>query len=77
VNDLVNVIGGHARLRFAGCDIEHFTCQSADLTHTILLFLREDLDLIPSSEHLAKHQHLVCHIQYTVSTHLLALGHTM
>jgi hypothetical protein len=77
VDNLVNVVGGNARLGFASCDIENLACQSADLAHTLLLLLCENLDPVPSNEDLIRHQHPVCHLAHEVSTNLLALGDTV
>jgi hypothetical protein len=77
VDDLVDVVGGNARLGFTSCDIENLACQSADLAHALLFLLCENLDPIPSDEDLVEHQHPLCHLSHLVSTNLLALGDTV
>ena len=77
VNDLVDVVGGHARLSLTGCNIKNLACQSADLAHALLLFLCENLDLVPSSKHLLTYQHPICNLPDMTSTHLLALRDTV
>ena len=77
MNDLVDVVGGHARLSLTGRNIKNLACQSADLAHAFLLFLCENLDLVPSGEHLFMYQHPVCDLTDMTSTHLLALRDTV
>jgi len=52
VDDLVDVVGSNTRLSFTGCDIENLASQSADLAHAFLLLPCENLDPVPSNEHL-------------------------
>lgn len=56
VDDFVDVVGSNTRLSFTGCDIEHLASQSADLAHTFLLLLCENLNPVPSNENLVEHQ---------------------
>lgn len=53
MNNLVDVIGGDTGLGLAGGNIQHLTCKPADLAHTILLLLCEDLDPVPASKDLS------------------------
>ena len=72
MHDLVDVVGGDTRFGGASSDIQDFTREPADLAHTILFFLCEDLDPVPSDEYLGGvsfQSASVC----THSTHLLAL----
>ena len=52
MHDLVDVVGGDTRFGGASSDIQEFTREPADLAHTILLLLCEDLDPVPSDEYL-------------------------
>ena len=74
MNDLVDVIGSDTGLGLAGGNIQHLTRKPADLAHTILLLLCEDLDPVPASEDLSCSQLLIPHqVVRCKSTHLLAL----
>lgn len=44
VDDLIDVIRGHARLQLAGCNIQNLASQAADSPHALLLFFIQDLD---------------------------------
>lgn len=52
VNNLVNVIGRHTRLRRSCGDIQNLTRQSAHFAHARLLLLIENSDLVPVHKHL-------------------------
>ena len=52
MHDLVDVVGGDTRFGGASSDIQDFTREPADLAHTVLFFLCEDLDPVPSDEYL-------------------------
>jgi hypothetical protein len=46
VNNLINLVGGHAGLQRTSCNIQDLTSQTANDTHTLLLLLVQDLDLM-------------------------------
>ncbi len=46
VNNLINVVGGHARLQRTSGNIQDLTGETADYTHTLLLLLVQNLDLM-------------------------------
>lgn len=46
VNNLINVVGGHAGLQGTSRNIQNLTSQTADNTHTLLLLLVQDLNLM-------------------------------
>jgi hypothetical protein len=52
MHDFVDVIGCHARPNFSRSNIENFSSKPADLSHTGLLFLVENFDLITLYDHL-------------------------
>ena len=56
MHDLVDVVGGDTRFGGASSDIQDFTREPADLAHTILLLLCEDLDPVPADEYLSRCQ---------------------
>ena len=56
MHDLVDVIRRHPRLDLSRRKVQHFPRQPADLAHALLLFLGEDLDLIPAYELLQPRQ---------------------
>lgn len=52
MHDLVDVVGGDTGFGGPGSNVQHLTREPADLAHTILLLLCEDLDPVPSDEYL-------------------------
>jgi hypothetical protein len=46
VNNLINIVGGHAGLQGTGRNIQNLTSQTADYTHTLLLLLVQNLNLM-------------------------------
>lgn len=53
VDELVDVIGGNARLSSGSGNIEDLSCKSAALSHSILARLVEDFDLVTVGERAA------------------------
>lgn len=47
MHDLVNVVCGNTRPRLAGCNVQHFASQPADLAHALLLLLVQNGNLVP------------------------------
>lgn len=50
VNNLVDVIGRHTRLRGGGSNVEDLSCKRAALSHSILSSLVENFDLVAAAE---------------------------
>jgi hypothetical protein len=53
VDDLIDVIGGYARLGGGSGNVENLSCKSAALSHSILTRLVENFDLVTVGERAA------------------------
>lgn len=52
MDNLVDGVGGDSGLEGCCCEVEDFSCKTADLAHTLLLSLVEDGDLVPAHKDL-------------------------
>lgn len=50
MNDLINIVGRHARLSGSGSDVEDLSRKLAALSHSILALLVENFDLVTVGE---------------------------